>query len=376
MIIGIDGNEANVQRKVGISEYAYQLLCEFARYQMEDLHFEVYLKHPPRAEMPSPTPFFSYRVFGPKKLWTQFALPIALTFRRSKLDVFFTPSHYAPRFSHIPTVIAIMDVSYLHFPQLFTTKDLYQLKNWTAYSVKKASRVLTISNSSKDDILKEYHLPKEKVAVTYPGLKTSVTLEPMVYGMEQLKMKYNIPDDYFLFVGTLQPRKNIVRLIEAYSLSIKKYPKKNIGLVIVGKKGWQYDEILQAPEKFQVSDRVKFLDFVTDDELSVLYSHARAYVLPSLYEGFGLPILEAFQHSCPVITSNRSSMPEAGGKGALYVDPESTEEIASAMQKLIDDKNLRTELVKHGNEQLKKFSWEKTAKDTLSVLKEVANGAR
>lgn len=372
MKIGIDGNEANVERKVGISEYAYELLVQFAKLATAETRFEVYLKEPPRPEMPRENEFFSYKIFGPRKLWTQFGLPFKLFTTFRKPDVFFTPSHYAPRFSPIPTAISIMDVSYLRFPELFAKKDLYQLQNWTAYSVKKAKRVFTISESSKNDILEEYHLKKNCVVVTYPGIKSSVTLSPMVYGMNQLKTNYHIGDNYFLFVGTLQPRKNIVRLIEAFSLVLKKEKSKDLQLLIVGKKGWQYEDILAAPEKYGVSESVKFLDFVSDDELSILYKNAIAYVLPSLYEGFGLPVLEAYQNGCPVITSNVSSLPEAAGDGALYVDPKDSKEIAKAMEKMMNDSALRKKLIEKGKEQLKKFSWEKTAKETLAVLEQIS----
>ena len=371
MIIGIDGNEANVERKVGISEYAYELLRQFSQLHIPGCEFRVYLKDKPRSEMPKETDSFKYVVFGPKKLWTQFALPLRLRLSASRPDVFFTPSHYAPRFSPVPTAISIMDVSYLLFPEYFAKRDLYQLKNWTEYSVKKAAKVFTISKSSKNDILKEYHLEPENVIVTYPGIKPP-TLAPVIYEMKHLQEKYHISDTYFLFVGTLQPRKNIVRLIKAFADLLKNTKGDSVQLLIVGKKGWQYDEILAAPELYGVTESVKFLDFVSDEELGTLYKHAVAYVLPSLYEGFGLPVLEAYQNDCPVITSNVSSLPEAAGDGALLIDPEKSEEITKAMKKLLDDPKLRKKLVENGKEQLKKFSWEKTAKETLRVLEDIA----
>lgn len=370
MIIGVDGNEANVDKKVGISEYAFRLLVNFSKLSSKDKQFVIYLKKKPNSELPHESEYFNYKVFGPTKLWTQFALPLSLFISGKRLDIFFTPSHYAPRFSKVPTAISLMDVSYLKYPELFAKKDYLQLKSWTEYSVRKASKVFTISKSSKNDILKAYNLEAEKVAVTYPGVKSSVTLTPMVYNMKQLVEKYDIADKYFLFVGTLQPRKNIVRLIEAFS-QIDKDEHKGLQLLIVGKKGWQFDEILSAPEKYGVEKSVKFLDFVTDEELGILYAHAVAYVLPSLYEGFGLPILEAFEHDCPVITSNLSSLPEAAGEAALFIDPESVTEIKKAMQKMLIDSSLRKKLIQEGRKQLEKFSWEKTAKETLSVFEEV-----
>lgn len=375
MIIGIDGNEANTGKNVGIGEFAFELLREFERFRVPATAFTIYLKSAPLEVLPRERDGWKYEVFGPKKLWTQFALPLKLFFSPKKPDVFFTPSHYLPRFSPVPTVMSIMDVAYLKFPEYFAEKDLYQLKNWTAYSVRKAAHIITISNSSKDDIIKAYNVPEERVSVVYPGIKDMTSLNPHVYGMSELRTKYGIGESYILSVGTLQPRKNTARLIEAFSKVIHgKHSSKtdSLQLVIVGKKGWLYEDILEAPKKYDVSDRVKFLDFVPDDDLAELYKHAICYVLPSLYEGFGLPVLEAMKFDCPVITSNISSLPEAAGDAALFVDPLNTDDIAEKIRKLVDNENLRKELIKKGREQIKKFNWEKSAEETLAILEEIA----
>lgn len=355
MLIGIDGNEANVQRKVGIGEYAFELLKQFERLRIKDLEFRIYLKDRPREEMPKERNGWKYKIIGPKKFWTQFALPLDLFFH-SKPNVFFTPSHYAPRFSPVPTAVSVMDLSYVHFPHLFKKTDLYQLRNWTAYSVKNASKVFTISQASKDDIIKTYRISEKKVIVTYPGIKK-------ISNMNEIKKKYGVDGEYILFVGTLQPRKNIVRLVEAFSRL-----KSDIKLVIVGKKGWLYEEILESPKKFNIEPRVKFLDFVPDEDLPTFYKNAVCFVLPSLYEGFGLPVLEAMKYGCPVVTSNVSSLPEAGGDAALYVNPLDVEDIKKNLELIINNEKLRLGLIEKGYKQVKKFSWEKTAKETLTVL--------
>ncbi len=375
MIIGIDGNEANVEKRVGISEYAFQLLTQFSnlKHTAQDIKFVVYLKDEPLDELPQKSKNWQYRVLKPGKLWTQWRLPLDLFVSNLKPDVFFSPTHYAPRFSPIPTVVSVMDLSYLYFPEMFNKSDLLQLRNWTAYSVKQASKILTISNSSKDDIMKEYKVEKDRVVVTHLGIKETVTLTPHIYSMSQLKAKYDLTDNYILFVGTLQPRKNITRLIKAFAKVAKdeKLPK-DLQLVIVGRKGWLYEEILDAPKELGIEEHVKFLENVEDDELPYFYKNALCFVLPSLYEGFGLPVLEAMKQGCPVITSNISSLPEAGGDAALYVDPEDIDDIAEKITQLVKSEKLRKELVEKGKAQVKKFSWEKTAKETLEVLKEVA----
>ena len=383
MIIGIDGNEANVTKRVGIGEYAYQLLIQFEKIvaHRSDITFVIYLKDEPLMHLPKATKRWKYRVIKPGKLWTQWRLPADLLLHRPKPDVFFSPSHYAPRISPVPTVMSVMDVSYLKFPELFHPKDLYQLKHWTEYSVKNATRVLTISQSSRNDIIKSYKKDGNAVRVVYPGIKKAVTLEPKVYAMNQLATKYNVSKNFVLFVGTLQPRKNIERLIESFSLlkSDEKLRKKlgdDLQLVIIGKKGWLYEPILEAPEKYGVKHDVLFLEGIDDIELKEFYKHAQCYILPSLYEGFGLPVLEAMQHDCPVITSNISSLPEAGGDAAIYVDPNNVKDIADKIEQVVSDKDLQKELIAKGREQVKKFSWDKSAEKTLEILEEVVNNSK
>jgi glycosyltransferase involved in cell wall biosynthesis len=373
MLIGIDGNEANVEKKVGIGEYAYELLCQFHKIASarKDLQFKIYLKSGPRVEMPVPTESWRYQIVGPKKFWTQIGLPLKLFTETKKPNVFFSPSHYAPRFSPIPTAISIMDLSYIHFPELFTKHDLYQLVNWTKYSAKNAKKIFTISNFSRDDIIKTYGKEPKDVVTTYLGIKQILGSKQKALSMEELKKKFGIDGNYILFVGTLQPRKNIAKLIEAFA-EIK---NKKIKLVVVGKKGWLWEEIMQAPEKYGVKERVKFLDFVGDEDLPSLYKNASCFVLPSLYEGFGLPVLEAMKYGCPVLTSNVSSLPEVGGDACLYFDPKSTDEIAQKIDQVISDEKLRQEMIEKGYNQVKKFSWEKTAKETLNVLEKLAKSS-
>lgn len=380
MIIGIDGNEANVERKVGIGEYAYELLCEFQKttenrkQETEKIEFRIYLKEKPRPEMPKENGHWKYIFVKPKKLWTQIGLPLYLFTHFPRPDVFFSPSHYAPRFSPVSTVISVMDLSYIHFPELFAKKDLYQLTEWTRYSAKNAKRIFTISNASKGDIIKEYKVKPDRVIVTYPGIKHNTPM-PTTLSKKELHDKLGISGDYILFVGTLQPRKNITRLIEAFSLLKKEEKYKELHLVIVGKKGWLYEEILDAPNTYDVRGFVNFLDFVPDEQLVPLYQHALCYVLPSLYEGFGLPVVEAMKYGVPVITSNVSSLPEAGGDAALYVDPLNVEDIAEKIKRVVDSPKLREEMVKKGYTHIKQFSWEKAAKETLEVLTSLAKSS-
>ncbi len=373
MKIGINAYEAVVPRfgfnkkglpnRVGSGEVSYQILKEFYGFDKKN-DYVIYLPTEKSSDMPEERDNWKYQIVKNHKFWTATALTRRLFSDKDKLDVFFSPTHYLPLYVGCPSIVSILDLSYVHFPQLFNKKDLYQLKLWGRYSVKKASKILTISQASKNDIIKFYRVREDKVFVVYPGIKEMDTKLKI-----DIRSKYKISGDYILFVGTLQPRKNVARLIEAFS-AIK---NKDISLVVAGKKGWMYDEIMKAPEKFGVLGKVKFLDTVPDEDLPSLYSNALCFVLPSLYEGFGLPVLEAMQNGCPVITSKISSLPEAGGDAACYIDPHSASDITEKIDKVVSDENLREEMVKKGHEQIKKFSWEKAARETLNVLEGLAN---
>ena len=380
MIIGIDGNEANIKEKVGIGQYAYQVLSYLYKIKNEQVKFLIYLKNPPSKDLPKETTWWKYEVFGPKRFWTQIALPYHLLFDKERPDVFFTPSHYAPRFSSCPSVISIMDLSFIHYPELFLKKDLHQLRSWTAYSVKKAVKIFTISQFSKKEIIKYYQLPEDKVIVTYPGYDEKryqvSSIESQKYlprrqaGVSRIKNKYNISDDYILFVGTLQPRKNIVRLIEAFNAIIKKYHNEIIQLVLVGKKGWLYDDIFATIKKLGLEKKVIFADFVTNDDLPYLYYGARCFVLPSLYEGFGIPAVEAMACGCPVVVSNVSSLPEIVGDAGILVDPQKVKDIAEGIYNAGFNELKRRELIKKGLSRAKWFNWEKCAAKALEILKQ------
>ena len=192
--------------------------------------------------------------------------------------------------------------------------------------------------------------------------------------------KYSVSKNYILSVGTLQPRKNFVRLIEAFAqfLTKNKQQYDDLELVIVGKKGWLYDDILNAPQKFGVSERVRFLNFIPDEDLSSLYKNALCFALPSLYEGFGLPVLEAMSYGCPIVISKTSSLPEIAGEAAIYVDAESIESIRDGLLTAVGERNLvqgkkRVEL---GLSRAKQFTWENAAKKTLEILERLVEKGR
>ena len=376
MIIAIDGYEANVKNRVGIGRYAYEIIkniyllavsCQpcLAGRQVSAVSFRIYLPSPPISDMPRETERWKYRVISPKRFWTFVGLPLALQRDQPRADVVFSPTHYVPRYISIPRVMSIMDLSYLAYPKMFRFRDLYKLVLWTKYSVANAARICTISEFTKNAIMREYGVPEDRVVVTYPGLSME----------SKATKKYNISSHYILSVGTLQPRKNYVRLIEAFAEFLRENKQKfgELHLVIIGKKGWLYEEILEAPTRFGVSDKVKFLHDVPDGDLPDFYSHALCFALPSLYEGFGLPVLEAMAYKAPIVASNISSLPEIAGQAAVYIDPLKVKSITQGLLTAVRQRNLvqgKTRIQK-GLAQVKLFSWEKAAKQTLEVLQEV-----
>lgn len=375
MLLAIDGYEANAADRVGIGRYAVELLAGmYARIAQGATQFDtarVYLPQRPGVHMPKSTPYWQYRMSAPKTLWTFWALPMALRTDRPSADVVFSPTHYIPRFTNLPSVMAIMDVSYLTYPELFRPQDLHKLVHWTAYSVHHAKAIITISTFSKNAIIEAYHVPEAQVTVAYPALFREMSGQT---AMAKDFAKYHLPKRYILSVGTIQPRKNYTQLIEAFS----RLADHDVALCIVGKKGWMYEDILAAPSKFGVSDRVKFLDFVPDADLQALYGNAECFALPSLYEGFGLPVLEAMVHGITVVVSKTSSLPEIAGKAGIYVDPSDTTSITAGLAQALREKGTKEETARIvlGKKLAKRFTWEKAADQVLDVLTRVGQGRK
>ena len=362
MLIGIDANEANISQRVGIGRYAYQVLKGIYSLQeksKENIEFDIYLKSKPLADLPKQKTGWQYLELKPPQLWTRFALPLYLNIYGRKMALFFSTSHYLPPFVKLKSVISVMDLSYLHYPQMFKLSDLYKLKYWTAMSVKKARKIITISNFSKNEIIKYYSVDPDKIIVAYPGVDR-----------KKYKPKRTLnKKDYILYVGTLQPRKNIMGLIEAFS-RLENINK--LRLLIVGQKGWLYKDIFNQVRKRGLENKIIFPNYVTENQLISYYQEALCLVLPSFYEGFGIPVIEAFACGCPVIASNSSSLPEIVGNAGLLIDPNQPASIATAIDSVCSDQHLRQSLIKKGLIRSKSFNWENPTKILYTTLTETA----
>ncbi|MGB9882906.1 MAG: glycosyltransferase family 4 protein [Microgenomates group bacterium] len=360
MIIGVDGNEANVKERVGVSNYTLNILRYFKKKADKQTQFIVFLKNNPLADLPKENKFFKYEVITGNFLWSQIFLPIRLYLKKD-IDVFFSPAHYLPRFCPYPSVVTIHDLSFLYYPQDFLKKDLFQLKNWTKYSVKKAKKIIAVSNTTKKDIVKSYQIAPEKIEVVYNGYEKNIKHKEPDFKID------NYSDPYILYVGTLQPRKNIITLIKAFDQFKKIYPK--FKLIIAGKKGWLYKKIFQMVSDLGLEKEVYFTDYVTDNQLLFLYQNAFCLVFPSFYEGFGIPLLEAMSFGCPVISSFASSLPEIGADACLYFDPNNHYDLLEKLKTLKENSSLRKELINKGKKRVKEFSWKNCGEKTLEIIK-------
>jgi len=374
MLIGIDGNEANVANRVGVGQYAYNLLLNLSRLDSQNQYI-VYLKNQPASDFPQSTPNWQYRVFGPQKLWSRLALPLYLFFQNEKLDLFFSPSHYSPLFCTCPTIPTIHDLGYLQFKSQFTKKDLYQLINWTKGSIKKAKHIITVSKFSQGEIEKTYSIDPTKISIAYNGVDTPPPIDSKT--QQKILSDYNLKtNNYFLYLGTLKPNKNIPFLVRSFSKYLKeiktKNPKSSICLVIAGKKGWLFDEIFQTVKEEGIESHVIFTDFVNETQKWTLYQNAICSILPSTYEGFGIPVIESMKVGTPVIASTIPPLKEVIQNASLFIDPKNEADLVKKMIEISDPK-IREKYSVLGKKQADKFTWVNTAKSVLQVFEKLVN---
>ncbi len=371
-IVGIDGNEANVVNRVGVNNYAYEVLQNIHKLEDEwKSNFEVvvYLKHQPLPHMPKPTKNFKYVVLMGGGQWILKTLMPHLYLTAHKPAVFWTPSHYIPPFAPMPRVCSIMDLGYLEFTEQFKKYDFWQLKLWTAWSIAHAQKVLAISETTRKDIVKRYPSAREKTITTLLGYDNQ-NYPPRTNSEEVKRVlnKYSIGLKYILFMSTLKPSKNIEGLLKAWSSVEKKYPDTQ--LVVAGKKGWLFDSIFSLAQKLQLQERVVFTDFIDEADKPILVANARCFVLPSFWEGFGLDVVSSMACGVPVVVSDRGSLPEVAGKAGIVVNPDDTHDIAQGIERVLSaTKQEFSKMSKAGVEQATFFSWQKTARETIQILR-------
>lgn len=382
--IAIDANEANVSNRVGSNEYAYQIIKAIElQTRNSSQNFTILLTTEPVEDMPQERAGWKYQLVSPAKFATQFALPLFLFKNREKFDVFFTPGHYAPRFCPIPYVSSVMDLAFFDFSHQFRTLDLYQLKNWTKYSVKHARHVIAISEFTKQDIIQKYSIPAENITVAYPAIGDQITRKQQRPNSRKVLQQFDITQPYILYVGTIQPRKNLVQLIEAFEILKdrlekgrkvrKEGPQSGLQLVIAGKIGWLAGEVIRKIERSRWKTDIRLAGYVTDEEKHVLYKSAVCSTLVGLYEGFGMPALESLSLQTIPVVSNTTSLPEVVGDAGILVNPHSPKSIAKGLEKALFRITQEQQVfVMKARNQIKKFSWEHSAQIILEVLESTA----
>ena len=300
--------------------------------------------------------------------WEQLVLPFVVA--KEKVDILHSPGFVAPLFlpKRCKSFLTIFDMTFFLFPEKHILWKRMYFNRLIPVCVGRSAKIFTISENSKKDIVNYFRIPEEKVIVTYLGIEEGFGPKDDEEKLEVIRKRYNLPGRFILYLGVLEPRKNLVSLVKSYWDL-----KHNFGieekLVIAGKKGWGYEEVYVEVEKLKLEAEILFLDYIPEDDLPYVYNLATLLVYPSIYEGFGIPILEAMACGVPVITSNVSSMPEVAGDAAILVEPDNVVGFSNAVLRILGEEELRDSLVEKGFQRSKIFSWGNAAKATFAEYK-------
>lgn len=313
----------------------------------------------------------SYGVY--RRIWNYVPLKYNSLFD-DKSDIYHFFDYVVPPRIKGKVITTIHDMTYELYPNIVEKKTLNRIKTGIQYSVDRADKIITISESSKKDIVKFLNISESKISIVSPGVDYNLYNKNYTdLTKRNVRLKYDLPIRYILYMGTLEPRKNIETIIKAFGLFKKEIDLsgKDIKLVIAGKKGWMFESIFNLVNKLNLQDEIVFTDYVDEVDKPIIYKMASLFVFPSLYEGFGIPVLEAMASSVPVITSNVSSLPEVAGNAAMLIDPIDISSIAKYMKKIIQDNNFSYDLIKKGHIQAQSFTWDMSARKLYEVYKSI-----
>lgn len=364
MKIGIEAERANLPNPTGVERYAAELIRHLAEIDHENEYY-LYFRTKPQPWFSRLPANFHIRLIPFPKFWTQLRLSWEMFTR--PVDILVILASALPFYHPRRSVVTVHDVAFELFPEAFTPFMRRYLIFFTRYVVKHAARIIAVSESTKRDLVRLYGCPKEKIKVIHLGRDEK--FKPVDYGNAQPVLDKHglVHKKYLLFVGTLQPRKNLARLVDAY-IKLKRDNRIEEKLVIIGGKGWLWKPIVKKIEDAGLKDAIQVLGYVEDEDLPAVYSGAVLLTLPALYEGFGLPPLEAMSCGTPVVVSNVSSLPEVVGPAGCLVDPMNANSIAGGLMKVLVDPKLREEMAREGVRQAARFDWRSTARETLELL--------
>ncbi|MBI3951519.1 MAG: glycosyltransferase family 4 protein [Acidobacteria bacterium] len=370
MRIGIDAHAIGSQL-TGNETYIKNLILALAQIDQVNEYVLFFTRPDVAQAWEGRFPNFRVQMIRPHTPYARIPLSFPIALYKTGVELLHV-QYTAPPFYRKPIVVTIHDLSFEHFPQFFTPKERFFFKRTIPRTARRAVKVLTVSEYSRQDLIHSYRLPPEKVVVTPNGVGPEFTPVRDPGRLDRLRKKYRIEREYLLSVGNLQPRKNLARLIQAYTHLRDSVEEFHCQLVIVGRRAWLYKSIFHEAHRSRYAGDVILTDYVPETDLPGLYSGATAFVYPSIFEGFGLPVLEAMACGTPVITSNSSALPEVVGDAGLMVDPYNEEALAKAILRVVDDAQLRARLSKQSLLQAAKFSWRRTAELTLEVYQGVA----
>jgi glycosyltransferase involved in cell wall biosynthesis len=373
MLIGIDASRAVAARRTGTENYALHLIRELVR-QNTKHDFRLYLNRvPPEGLLPQSA---EHCVIPFPRLWTHIRLSREML--RRPPDLLFVPSHVLPLVHPRRSVATVHDLGYHYYPEAHTLSQNIYLRWSTRFNARTATRVLADSEATRRDLVRYYEIAEDKIVVVYPGRDETLSPVHDEALLAAARARCDISGPYLLYVGTLHPRKNLVRLVQAFAALLGEDRARSVDpdlrLVLAGQMGWLHGEITAQVRKLGLENRVLLAGYVPDADLPALLSGALAFVFPSLYEGFGLPILEAMACGTPVICSNTSSLPEVAGDAALLVDPLDVDALARGILQVVVNEERRSDLTEKGFRQAQLFSWQRCAREAMAVLEEAGRG--
>ncbi len=354
-VIGIDASRSVSPQPTGTELYSRYLIAALLDRASDRFCFRLYFNRPPLAA--SRHPSAAIRVIPLPRLWTHLRLSAEMILHRP--DLLFVPAHVLPIVHPRRSIVTVHDLGYLHFPEAHPPRQRWYLDRSTRWHTRTAAHLVADSAATQRDLIEQYHANPAKITVAYPGLDPSVRRIEDTSELARVNAKYHIDGAYVLYLGTVQPRKNLQRVIAAFL----QLPTSNLHLVIAGKQGWYADGLLK-----QSDDRVRFIGYVDAADKNALLSGATAFVFPSLYEGFGFPILEAMASGVPVLCSNTSSLPEVAGDAALLVKPLEVDDMTRGLRDITTNEDLRRTLIERGYQQAEKFTWQACADGVLNVF--------
>jgi glycosyltransferase involved in cell wall biosynthesis len=359
--IGIDASRAISTTPTGTEGYSYHLLHALLPKLRQRFGVTLYFRQAPdEADYTG----VALKVMGFPRLWTHIRLSWEML--SNAPDLLFVPAHVLPLVHPRRSLVTVHDLGYRYFPGAHPAKQRLYLDLSTRWNVHTAAHILVDSNATRDAVIKTYRIPPARMTVAYPGYDSNLSHEDNPTVLSIVKARYGIEGDYILHIGRLQPRKNLQRLIRAFQQLLPQHPQ--LQLVLAGPTGWLSQPIREYVQQHTLEKNVLFPGYIAEKDKAALISGAKIFAYPSLYEGFGFPALEAQACGTPLLTSTTSSLPEVAGDGAIFVNPEDDEAMIGGLQQLLENELLRQKCITRGYDNVRRFSWEKTAQTVLQVM--------